>query len=244
MEEILTMINSSFNLNRYKWFYFDLDGTLHDFVYASTKANECAVRILSDTYKINYTDALSAYNRLFKNSQKTHFVNNLSSNENRLLRFDGLIHEYSDSGISPFFRFEMLHEYNMNFSKNIAPFKNILKLFVLLKQRGKKIAIISEGPQDAQEFVLQQLGLVPLNDILITSSYYNISKSDGLFKLALKLTQANNEEVLMLGDSIERDILPAKELNIDHVLVDHHEKYKDYSDGFFINNFDELIQFI
>lgn len=244
MEKISRTLDSLFNADKYDWFYFDLDGTLHDFVYASTKANQSVIRIFSEAYKIEYQQVELSYNTIFKNSQKTHFVSNSSSNENRLVRFNALIEEYSKIGISSYFEYEMLHEYNMNFSKNITPFKNVIKLFTKLKKKEKKIAIVTEGPHDAQEFVLQQLGLIPLKDALITSSYYNLSKSEGLFKQALELTKASSRDVLILGDSIERDILPAKELKIDTILVDHHKKFEDYNGGFVINNFDELIEFV
>ena len=234
-------MRSHINFEKYKWIYFDLDGTLHDFVYASTKANEESIRLICEYLDIDYLEAFDIYKNIFRTSQGNHFVSSFSSNEHRLSRFSKLIEHYSFLEIPSDFQFLMLHTYNMNFARNLKPYKDVIKLFLNLRKREKKIAIVSEGPHDAQEFVIQQLGLTPLIDLLATSGKYNLSKSDGLFKKTLDLTNASSEEVLVIGDSPERDIYPAQKIGTDVILIDHHKRNAKLNDVQRIESLSELI---
>lgn len=83
-----------------------------------------------------------------------------------------------------------------------------------LKAHGIKVAIITEGPIDAQEWALQQLGLMPLIDRLFTSNQEGISKKDGLFQIALKKLHISANKILHICDSYHHDIVPARVLGI------------------------------
>ena len=87
------------------------------------------------------------------------------------------------------------------------------------KRLGKTVAIISEGPHDAQDQTLEQLGFTPYVDHLITSSRYQRSKTAGLFQVALERLQIAPTQLLYVGDSPTRDYLPAASLGIHAFLV-------------------------
>jgi putative hydrolase of the HAD superfamily len=89
-----------------------------------------------------------------------------------------------------------------------------LELMKTLKTNGYTIAVISEGPHDAQEWTLQKLQLFPLIDVLMTSNREHISKKDGLFEIFMDRYQIERDRVVLVGDSVENDIIPASKAGL------------------------------
>jgi len=58
-----------------------------------------------------------------------------------------------------------------------------LSLLQSLKRLDGKVIVITEGPQDAQEWTVQELGIAPYIDILVTTNEVGKSKVDGLFSV-------------------------------------------------------------
>ncbi|MCJ1351588.1 MAG: hypothetical protein MMC33_001572 [Icmadophila ericetorum] len=83
-----------------------------------------------------------------------------------------------------------------------------LSLLKQVKSKGKKIAIITEDPQDAQEWTVEQLGLKDMVDFLATTNFFVVSKVDGLFGKVLEQLKADASDMVVIGDSKERDIAP------------------------------------
>lgn len=61
-----------------------------------------------------------------------------------------------------------------------------LSLLRYLRSIDKKVAVITQGLQDAQEWTLEQLGLTEYVDLLVTTNKFGKSKVDGLFGNVLK----------------------------------------------------------
>ncbi|UPX12803.1 uncharacterized protein EKO05_0003340 [Ascochyta rabiei] len=85
----------------------------------------------------------------------------------------------------------------------------VLDLLQTLRKYGHKIAVITEGPQDVQERTVKCLGLVPYIDYLATIKELVVAKVEGLFVKVLEHLGLRPKDVIMIGDSLERDIVPA-----------------------------------
>ncbi|MBL7502174.1 HAD family hydrolase [Frankia sp. CNm7] len=86
---------------------------------------------------------------------------------------------------------------------------------------GLTVAILTNGDEDQQRLKLSRLGLNDEIDLLIASSMLPMGKPDPLaFGSALDLLGTAAEEVLMVGDSLEKDVLGAVNVGIEAVLVD------------------------
>jgi putative hydrolase of the HAD superfamily len=85
----------------------------------------------------------------------------------------------------------------------------VMGLFAVLKRYGKGIAIVTEGPQDAQERTVEALGLATRIDYLATTNKFGVAKVDGLFERVVEELEIGAGEVVVVGDSWERDVLPA-----------------------------------
>lgn len=89
-----------------------------------------------------------------------------------------------------------------------------IELLTILKSLGKKIAIITEGPQDAQVWTLDELGLTGYVDLLATSNHFKVSKTNGLLGTVLEHLGIPPSDMAYIGDSEERDIKPARDIGI------------------------------
>ncbi len=92
-------------------------------------------------------------------------------------------------------------------------------MLIAAKGVGLSVMVISEGPHDAQVTTIERLGIAASVDLLVTSAGEGASKSDGLFEKALARAGCECHEVLYVGDSVERDIVPTSALGIANVYV-------------------------
>ena len=118
----------------------------------------------------------------------------------------------------------LLDTYETALTKHLQLKEGAIPLLQALKQKGKSIAIVTEGPQDSQERTVAALGLEPFYDRLITTNKLGVAKVDGLFGKALETLGIRSGDAVMVGDSWERDIIPAAEAGIECVWLAEKEQ--------------------
>jgi putative hydrolase of the HAD superfamily len=79
---------------------------------------------------------------------------------------------------------------------------------------GKKTAVITEGPQDAQERTIRALGIADKVDFLATTSAFGVSKTTGLFGKVMQHLKIGPADMVYIGDNEQRDMIPATEPGI------------------------------
>lgn len=90
-----------------------------------------------------------------------------------------------------------------------------------LKDKGIKLAVVSNTHQGAVEEVLQKLDLAKYFDAVVLSYQHNTLKQHGtLYDIALEQLGISKDEALVVGDSVETDLVGAKEAGIKGVLID------------------------
>lgn len=80
--------------------------------------------------------------------------------------------------------------------------------------------MVTEGPQDAQQWTVEELGLLPYIDVLVTTNDIGISKVDGLFPTVLRKYSIPVSKIVYVGDNEKRDVIPARGAGILAVLYD------------------------
>lgn len=95
-----------------------------------------------------------------------------------------------------------------------------LDLLQCIKRRGKKVIVVTEGPQDAQLWTVEELGLRPYVDVLVTTNQIGKSKVEGLFSAVLDKYGIVASDMVYVGDNEKRDVVPAREAGILAVLFD------------------------
>jgi len=104
----------------------------------------------------------------------------------------------------------------------LVSYPDVLPTLRKLQKKGIKLAIVTDAPRIEAWIRLAAMGIQDEFDVVIT---YDDSKekkpSLKPFKLALKKLKMNPEDVIIIGDSISRDIVPAKELGAKTILAEY-----------------------
>lgn len=196
-----------------KWVGFDLDNTLHDYIGASTTALNAVFQLLEATSSINPEEARASYIKILADATQSAFSDRTkTSRDFRSERFSRLLQTFDKD--NPDLIEKILDTYESNLDQNLRLYEGAIELITHFKNLGLNIALITEGPEDAQKRAVQRLGIQPLIDRLFTSNAQGISKIDGLFSTVLRELGIQAEELLVIGDSFDRDIQPATALGI------------------------------
>lgn len=192
------------------WFAFDLDDTLHEFRKASSHAAEAVFEAINNRYGIPSDKSKAAYSDILSRTTAGAFSDGKSSQEYRKERFLALLDTFSiclsdEQKVLD----ELLDIYRAVLESSLQLKCGALSLFLHLKSLGKNIAVITEGPQDAQEWTLSELGLADKVDFLATTNFFGVSKVQGLFGKVLEHLNIGAERIVYVGDSMERDVVPA-----------------------------------
>ncbi|KAF2824951.1 HAD-like protein [Ophiobolus disseminans] len=203
-------------LSEVSWFFFDLDDTLHSFRAASSTATTSTLQLIlvrNPNYTFSVSSLQSSYAAILESRTQAAFVDGKTSHQYRQDRFRLLLEEYRVEVVDETME-ALLACYETTLIVNVQLKPGAQALLQTLKARGKKIAIITEGPQDAQERTIAALGLAPFVDYLATTNEHGVAKTNGLFPRVLEALGVNGKEVVMVGDSWERDIVPATHAGI------------------------------
>jgi len=108
--------------------------------------------------------------------------------------------------------------------ENVFVYEDVKPVLKELKTKGIKIGLLSNTEQVTK--VLEREGLTPLLDFLAMSYDIKVLKPDhDAFKTAMQIGKCRPEETVMVGDKLEMDIWPAKQLGIKSVLIDRKGKF-------------------
>jgi putative hydrolase of the HAD superfamily len=113
-----------------------------------------------------------------------------------------------------------------------------------LERRGFKLGLISNFDTRVYD-VCQMLGIYKYFKSFVISSEAGFAKpSPQIFEIALNEQGVLAEESIHIGDSIEHDILGAKSLGINAVLLDREGKYRHRFDIWKIKDLREVFQIL
>ncbi|KAK8878800.1 Glyceraldehyde 3-phosphate phosphatase [Apiospora arundinis] len=189
------------------WIAFDLDDTLHEFRRASSKATAKVLVTMRDQFALSLSDLEAAYAEVLRQSSSNAFSDGRTSHEYRKDRFLAVADHFSLSPEAEFIT-HLLRLYEETLNDALELKSGALELLSTLKRMGKKIAVITEGPQDAQERTIENLGLTRYVDSLATTNHFKVSKTEGLFTRVLQELGIPPFEMAYVGDSEDRDMKP------------------------------------
>ncbi len=106
-----------------------------------------------------------------------------------------------------------------NTKASIIPFPRVKETLLTLRDSGFELYAASEGDSLKQWDKLIRLGLDHLFHEVFVTQDIGKKKSKGFYSALLKKLRLKKGEALMVGDSEEKDILPAKEAGMFTVLV-------------------------
>jgi putative hydrolase of the HAD superfamily len=204
-----------------RWIAFDLDDTLHYFKRASGRAAEAVFCEIERQFGIGVDDLDQAYREILRAAQSGHFSQPKTSREYRAERFGALLSGFARDPGPQLDR--LLATYDAALGKALELKPGARQALAAAKRARISTMVVSEGPHDAQAATIERLGIAPDIDLLVTSAGEQASKGDGLFERALERAGCERHEVLYVGDSVDRDIVPTSALGIASVYVGEDE---------------------
>jgi putative hydrolase of the HAD superfamily len=96
----------------------------------------------------------------------------------------------------------------------------LIPVLKVLKRNGVKVGVVSNHIQECLTAMIDHFGIGEYFDTIVTSSLVQ-AKKEALVTIKHAMSQlgTRNKDVIMVGDSYERDIVPSKELGIDAYLL-------------------------
>ncbi|KAL2843174.1 HAD-like domain-containing protein [Aspergillus pseudoustus] len=195
------------------WVGFDLDDTLHEFRSASSTASKTVFVTISGRHGIPTTQLQDQYTVILRELTSHAFSDGRTSHDYRRERFVALLEAFSVPVESEFIQ-DLLALYESSLKASLRLKTGAANLLQKLISLGKKIVVVTEGPQDAQEWTIANLSIAPYIDYLVTTNKFGATKTTGLFSLVLKHLNIDSNEIVFIGDNLKRDIEPATEEGI------------------------------
>jgi len=194
--------------------FFDLDHTLWDFEKNSALTFEKI--LVENDVKVELADFLKVYvpnNLIFWKLFRDNKISKEDLRYQRLkLTFDSLKMEVNDTIIH-----RLAEEYINNLTNYNHLFPNTMNVLNYLKPKYK-LHIITNGFQEIQEKKLKNSGIHDYFSVFMNADMAGVKKPNPLiFQLALEKANVQAEKAMMIGDSLEADILGAKAIGF-HTL--------------------------
>lgn len=111
----------------------------------------------------------------------------------------------------------------LNAQHSLRPDESVLNLIKSIHERGHEIGILTNGPGEHQRRKLKNLGVMPYltEELIVISGEVGCCKPDPrIFEIVRKACNTADSTIMMIGDSYEKDILPAMNCNMKTVWID------------------------
>jgi putative hydrolase of the HAD superfamily len=234
-------MNKKISQGKYKHHFFDLDHTLWDFE-ENARATLQELFLLLDLEEKGVHDFdLFHKNYLVHNEKLWEDYRNGLVRQDELrvkrMRLSLLDFKIADEGLAK--------EMSVRFL-DLLPTRTILfpyskEILTYLSGKGYQLHLITNGFENTQHSKLKYSGLSGFFKEVITSEGSNSLKPNrAIFEFALEKTKATIIESIMIGDSIEVDIVGAMNAGMDQVFVNHHQITTEVKPTYTVNSLKEL----
>jgi len=209
------------DLNGVKGILWDLDNTIyvyehvHKLAYAAVKKQATQFGITETDFDIHWKKARQLVHNQLHGQAASH---------SRILYLQKLyegVHGYTN----PEFALEMEEVYWSNFLNYIEIRNGAIELIKKAGLLGIQMAIVTDLTAQIQLKKMKHLNLNPYVKYLVSSEEAGAEKPEpAIFQLALDKLNLSPSEVIMIGDSYEKDILGANTMGIKSYLIDDDTK--------------------
>jgi len=199
---------------------FDLDNTLYDYDLCNEIAEETLLREMSAVFHIDVNESRNLLSNAKKNVKKQ-LGEDVAASHNRLLYMQNICEQME----KPSTKYAM-HFYNCYWDKMLEEmqlYPYVLPLVKELHEQGCKVALLTDLTAHIQYRKLERLGLSDCIDYIVTSEEAGAEKPSGkMFELTLSKLGMRGEEVIMVGDSLKKDVVGAESCGIKGILFEKH----------------------
>ncbi|VXB76254.1 YjjG family noncanonical pyrimidine nucleotidase [Maribacter litoralis] len=201
--------------------FFDLDHTLWDF--DKNSAHTFQKIFIDQKINVELNDFLKVYVPANLKFWKLYREEKITKEELRYQRLKSVFDEMKYPATDDIIHV-LSEEYINHLSSFNSLFPNTIEVLDYLRP-NYKLHIITNGFQEVQEKKLRNSGIHGFFDQIIDSEMAGVKKPNPIiFNLALNKAGAKPERSLMIGDSLEADILGAKSLGFHTIHFNAHRE--------------------
>lgn len=226
---------------KYRHLFFDLDHTLWDFD-ANAKLTLTDLYYEHDLQKAGVTDFERFYSSYLAHNERLwerYRTGQIKAEELRWKRMWNALMEFmiADEALARKLGLRFL---DLLPTRNIL-FPDTITTLQYLQDKGYKLHLITNGFEETQHSKLKNSGISKFFAEVITSEGSNsIKPKKEIFEYALKKAGAPLHHSIMIGDSIEVDILGAKNAGMDQVYVNHRQLQCSVQPTYTVSSITEL----
>jgi HAD superfamily hydrolase (TIGR01509 family) len=225
---------------KYKGLILDIDNTLYNYNIANNIAKKSIVDYCKSKFNIDSKSIIIAYDQARK---KVHVeLSETASSHNRLLYFQKMCEILNLNPLN--YSFYMYQLYWDTFIHNMKPFNGVYKL---LKKYKNNICLTTDLTADIQYKKIKKLKLHDYCNSIVTSEEAGKEKPHPyMFMLSLQKLGLKANEVCVIGDSFDKDIFGARNLEIDAIWLNQDNKDQIFNDSNIteVKNFDEILKIL
>ncbi len=201
--------------------FFDIDGTLVDHKGAQNKAIEQIGKkylsnISNEKFRKNWLE-FTKKNWLLFEQGKINFL------DQKIARVKDTWRSF-DRDINNKYAEKIINEYVFDYESNLTSFPYVFSTLQYLYKKKYRLGIISNGNNFQQIKKLKKIKAYDLLEkkLIIISEKIGYAKPDTrIFSHAQKISMTNPAQIIFFGDDINNDILPAKNLHWQTILIDY-----------------------
>ncbi len=194
--------------------FFDLDDTLIDHRNAARSALSYLQKEYAPLGSIDIAGLESLWQKDFDKYWEMLIHNRITIRENWSTRFRNLFSslgaEIHDEDLDL-----IVSEYGNRYISGTAPVAGAIELLKKIRDKGIHVSIITNNIVEMQERKIKNCGLGPYIDSMTISQEFGVMKPDPeIFRIAMERSGCSPNESVMVGDSLESDILGAMGVGI------------------------------
>lgn len=223
-----------------KHLFFDLDRTLWDFEANSEKALELLFDEMNlSKHMRSFQSFHTTYKKINAHLWFLYSKNQISKDLLRVKRFRDTFRSFDF--VNDQLADELAEAYVKTSPHLTQLFPHTKETLNELKNSGYSLHIITNGFREVQSIKLEKSGLIDYFDIVVCSEDIGYQKpSIHVFNHALKQAKSRPEESVMIGDSIQSDVIGAENAGIKAVLFDPNFQYKEGTHKWMIRSLKEI----
>jgi len=223
-------------MGKIKAILFDLDNTLIDFMKMKQEATRAAIKaMIKAGLKVEENDG---YKKLFLTYIKLG-IESQNAFQEYLKREVGRIDEKMLAAA--------INSYLKTKNNFLKPYPSVKPTLKELKKRKIKLAIVTDAPKIKAYQRLLAMNIEKYFDFVIGFEDTGKKKKEELpLRMAIEKLKLDPEEIMMVGDSIKRDVIPAKKVGLVSVWAKYGtlEKVEKIKPDYELNEFSDILKLI
>jgi len=200
---------------------FDLDNTVYNY----DGCHKIAMQELRKYASVKYSITEDVFNEAFEAAKRDVkcLLGNTGASHNRMLYMQLFLEKIGQNPVDS--ALDLYDVYWNTMLSNMELFPYVIRLMQQLKEEGIIIGVLTDLTAHIQHRKIAKLGLIPYIDAIVTSEEAGEEKPSKVAfeRIALKIN-CKSDEILMIGDSIKKDVEGAISMGMHGLLFVSDEK--------------------